>query len=101
MPIVMRKFQITMDDGKGGFTTEDVEGTPVQNDYEIDFFVHRTKGGGYRISELSTGMAVTAIHPLKRDAIKELNETMQKRGVDNVKEVIKKKYGQIKGEVLV
>ena len=101
MPIVLQKFEITLNDGNGGYKLEEIEGTPVQNDYGIVFFVHRTNDGGYRVSEQSTGLAFTPVVKLKRDAIQKMHEIIKERGLDEANKIIKERYEEVRPTVSV
>lgn len=96
----MKKFQITMENNNGSYLQEETEGTIVKTNYEIEFFIHRTKGGGYRISELSTGMAITSHHALRRDAINELHQIVEQKGIEVIAKKIQERQKDLQAKLV-
>ncbi len=100
MPIILQKFEITVKDGDGNYTSQEIDGSLLKNDYGVEFFVHRSPKG-FRVSEVSTGLAVTPEMKTKKEAVTELHNVVESRGVDMVKERIKQRLLDIKGEMVV
>jgi hypothetical protein len=100
VPIILQKFEITVKDGDGNYTSQEIDGSLLKNDYGVEFFVHRSPKG-FRVSEVSTGLAVTPEMKTKKEAVTELHNVVESRGVDMVKERIKQRLLDIKGEMVV
>jgi hypothetical protein len=95
MPIVLQKFEITMNDGEGNFVFEEVDGSFLKNDYELELFVHRTPKGNFRVSEATTGLAITSEMKTKKEAVEELHKVIDSRGLKVVKEKIKERLEEV------
>jgi hypothetical protein len=84
--------------GKVRFQKEEIEGTALKNEYGLDLFVHKDRGN-YVVSEVTTGSRITKSHKTKRDAVSELNEIVNRIGVDEAKKNIEGIAERIKTEI--
>lgn len=95
------KFFITaraLVDGKVVIQKQEIEGTRLKNEYGLDVFSHKAKGG-YRISEATSGFSMTHTHALKRDAVADFEKNMENKDIEQVKTKIKEATEQVNAEI--
>jgi hypothetical protein len=83
--------QISVMDQDGKISKQLIEG--YQFEYEgIDFLVHKThtNNGCWNVTECVTGMAIVMNKTTRKSALFDFNYTVNKHGMEKVKEVIKR-----------
>ena len=63
----------------------EVSGEVFANDYGLNLFIAKTKGGNYQVAEVKTGMLIGCVQRLKRDAISQANELLARADIEQIK----------------